>query len=275
MNERDLLHSPLYDLHVAAGAVMKTADGWELPAHYGDARSEAAAARQSAVVADVSHWGRIRVRGGGAAELLVRLGAADAPRQEDDTVRRVDLLDAAGTILDRARVARLEDMWLLVTTPSGRTKVLARAIDLAADLDAKVDDQTQKTAMIACLGPQGATRLDAVLPITVSDLPDGAARAGSVLIARYIVLRSDIGADVGRAGSGPEDRVLHAEGRGDAPRVQPAPEGAKLHALRIWRMEVILPALLAGKAWRFITQKAAAQRMAPIGTEAMEMLLYK
>jgi glycine cleavage system aminomethyltransferase T len=254
------LRSSLYDLHVAAGAVMKTAAGWELPAHYGDVQSEVAAARQSAVVTDVSHWGRIRIRGSGAAELLVRLGAADALRQEDDTVRAVDLRDAAGGTIDRARLVRLEEMWLLLTTPAARTKVLSRAVELAADVDAKVDDQTSRTAMIACLGPQAAVRLDAVLPITVSDLSDGSARTGSVLIAKYIALHSDV---VGV----PRPYAASAEERAPGHEDETGP--------RLWRMEVILPGLLAGKAWRFITQKAAAHRMPPIGTEAMEMLLEK
>jgi glycine cleavage system aminomethyltransferase T len=246
---------------------MTTDAGWELPARYGDPQAEAAAARQSAVVADVSHWGRIRIRGGGAAEVLVRLGAADAPRQEDDTVRQVELRDAAEGTIDRARLVRLEEMWLLLTSPAARPAVLARAQELAEGLDAKVDDQTQRTAMLACMGPKAAARLDVVLPITVSDAADGTARTGSILIAKYIALRSDIGGD-SACNKSPQ-----------ATSEQPATRQGELHALQsggdspLWRMEVILPGLLAGKAWRFITDKAGANRMPPIGTEAMAMLM--
>ena len=37
-------------------------------------------------------------------------------------------------------------------------------------------------------------------------------------------------------------------------------------------MEVILPGLLAGKAWRFITEKAGPNRIAPCGWQAMRKL---
>jgi aminomethyltransferase len=247
MSTNGPFRSPLHDLHVAAGAAMTADAGWEMPARYGDAQAEASAARQDAAVADVTHWGRIRIRGQGAVELLGQLLEADVSRQEDDTVRPVTPLDSADQPLDRSRLVRLEDMWLLVTSPAARAHVLEEATGIGATLDVKVDDQTEKTAMIACLGPQAAGRLDTVLPITVSDMADASARTGSVLIAKYIALRSDLGG------------IASAPGGSQAPPV--------------WRMEVILPAMLAGRAWRFITEKAGANHIAPIGTEAMAMLV--
>lgn len=230
----DLFRSPLYDDHVSSGAVMAEEAGWEIPLHYGDPAAEAARARAAAGVADVTHLGRIRVRGDGAGDLVGRLCGDGALRQEDDTVRPVIVRDAGGRTLDTARLVRLEGMWLLLTSPAGRTKVLAYAAEAAAATEAKADDQTDKTVMIAVVGPLAAGVLDAVLPIRISDMADGAARTGSVIVARYIALRSDIGS--------------------------------------LWRMEVILPTMLAGRAWRFITEKAGPNRIAPCGWAAMKLL---
>jgi aminomethyltransferase len=244
MSNAPLLRSPLYDLHVAAGAAMTAEAGWEVPARYGDARAEAGQARQGAAVADVTPAGRVRIRGDGAGRAVEKLCGAESLRQEDDTVRPVTLRDASGGVLGAARLLRLEDFWLVLTSPAGRQAAVAAAAEIGSATDASVDDQTEKTAMIACLGPRSAELLDSVLPVRVSDLPDGGARTGSLLIAKYIVLRSDL--------------------RGAAPGAPQSPP--------LWRMEVILPAMLAGKAWRFITEKAGDNRIAPCGSEAMAML---
>ncbi len=240
MTDAGLLRGPLHDLHVSAGAVLAIDAGWEMPARYGEAAAEVKSARESAVVCDVSHWGRIRVRGEGAMDLLRRLGGEEILRQEDDTVRPIVLPGATSP----ARLVRLEGFWVVLTEPRDRLAALA-SLRAAAGGEAasSVDDQTEQTAMLACLGPRAAERLDAVLPIRVSDLADGAARAGSLLVARYIACRSDLR---GASGEGPA---------------------------RLWRLEVMLPPMWAGKAWRFLTEKAGESRFAPVGTEAMAALL--
>jgi glycine cleavage system aminomethyltransferase T len=138
---------------------------------------------------------------------------------------------------------RLADFWLVLTAPGDRAAVLAILQQAAAEHSAKVDDQTQQTTMIAVVGPEAGRILDVVLPIKVTDLADGHARSGSVLIAKYIALHSDLPA---------------------RPPSQPSP---------LWRMEVILPTMLAGRAWNFLTRKAGANRVAPCGMEALDLLL--
>jgi folate-binding protein YgfZ len=57
------LRSPLHDIAAQAGAVFGEDFGWELPAHFGDAAAEYAAALQHAVIFDRSHHGKVEAAG--------------------------------------------------------------------------------------------------------------------------------------------------------------------------------------------------------------------
>lgn len=228
------LRTPLHALHVKAGARMFNEAGWDMPHSYGDVQAECRRVRARAGVFDVSHIARIRIRGGGAVDLLERLCTADVGRQEDNTARYSLLLNEGGGIVADALVVRLENFWVLTTSPPCRQSVLARATALAGEVGAKVDDQTAKTAMVATVGPGAAAALDAVLPERPSALAAGAARAGSLVIAKYIALRS------GCTGQ--------------------------------WALEVMVPNMLASQAWRFITAKAGANCIPPAGLAARDVL---
>ena len=66
----DLLRSPLHDRHVTLGAKMADFGGWEMPIEYAGVLAEHTAVREAVGVFDVSHLGKARVRGAGAAEFV-------------------------------------------------------------------------------------------------------------------------------------------------------------------------------------------------------------
>jgi glycine cleavage system aminomethyltransferase T len=105
---------------------------------------------------------------------------------------------------------------------------------LAGPLDAKVDDQTTKTTMLAVAGPAAEGILEAVLPFSIAGMAAGQVKFGSLMIARYIAERIDV-AD-------------------------------------LWSVQVSIPNMVAGQAWRFITQKAGANSIPPVGLDAWEIL---
>ena len=69
-----LLTSALHERHVALGAKMADFGGWEMPIEYtasgGGVLKEHAAVREAVGVFDVSHLGKARVRGRGAAAFV-------------------------------------------------------------------------------------------------------------------------------------------------------------------------------------------------------------
>jgi len=232
--DRQLLKTSLHSKHVAAGAKMGDEAGWEMPLSYRGALAEAQEVRNRGGLFDISHLGRIRIRGDGAVDLLERVCTADAAGQEDDTAAYTLLCNDRGGIIDHCMLARAEGFWLLTASAMNRHKVLDHLQARAGDFDVKIDDQTERTAHVAVAGPAAADMLDAVLPQKVSAMPPGAVKVGSLMIARYIVMR------VGYCGE--------------------------------WSLEAIMPNMVAGQAWRFITEKAGANRIAPAGLLARDVL---
>jgi aminomethyltransferase len=228
------LRTALYDKHVAREANMGSDAGWRIPLSFTGALEEVQEVHRRAGVFDVSHVGRIRVRGDEALDLLERVCTADVVCQEDDTARLTLLCNEAGGIIDQCLVVRLETFWVLTTSPVNREKVLAHLQEQAGDLDVRVDDQTLKTTMVCLAGPAAEGILDEVLPVRVAGMSAGQVKFGSLMLARYIALRTGY--------------------------------------LGQWAMEVILPNMFAAQAWRFITDKAGRNAVAPAGAVARDVL---
>ncbi len=236
MPEANELHrTALHDRHVEAGARMGDVDGWHMPLAFAGADEEVQAVRGRGGVADVSHYGRIRIRGDGALDLLERACTAAVAAQEDLTTLPTLLLNERGGILDACRLIRLEGFWVLVTSPARREPLLEHLAPLAEEAGAKVDDQTFKTAMLLVVGPAVPDILNAVLPFRAGELAEGAVKSGSLLIARYIAERLN--------DAGP------------------------------WGARVQVPNMMAAQAWRYVTDKAGERALPPVGTLALDRLL--
>lgn len=206
-----------------------------MPLHYGSALEEAMLAGKRAGLFDVSHLGRLRVRGDGGLELLERLCTADVAHQEDDTALHTLLCNESGGILDECYLIRLQNFWVLTTNADNREKILAHLQSHSEDIGGvKIDDQTDKVSQLAAVGPQAERILEAVLPISIAGLKPGEARTGSLMIANYIASRSSYCGQ--------------------------------------FALEVMVPGMFAGKAWDYITQKEGDNAMPPAGMMARDIL---
>jgi len=208
--------------------------GWEMPMSFSGAGDEVRAVADRAAVFDISHVGRIRIRGDEALDLVERVCTADVVRQEDDTARFTLLCNEAGGIIDQCLAIRIEDWWVLTTSPINRVKVVEHLLAQGQGLSVKVDDQTPKTSMVCVAGAQAEEMLDRALPVSVAHLAPGRIKTGTLMLARYIAART-------------------------------AYMGA-------WALEVMLPNMFIGQAWRFITDKAGANASPPAGAAARDVL---
>ena len=232
MND-ELKKSGTLPLHTAADAVMGEEGGWEVPVSYGDAAGEAKMVRSRAGIFDVSHLGRIRIRGNGALDLLERVCTSDVAHQEDDAAAHTLLCNERGGIIDECFLLRLAKFWVLTTNAANRQKVIEHLESQEID-DVKIDDQTEKVYQFAVAGPKAKEILRAVLPISIDDLADGGAKMGSLMIANYIATRVSYSGE--------------------------------------WTLEVMVPGMFAGKAWGFITRKAGDNVVGPAGMAARDIL---
>ena len=72
--------TPLYDVHVQAGAKMVDFGGWDMPIHYGSQVKEHEAVRTHAGIFDVSHMTVVDLSGERVTDFLRHLLANDVAR---------------------------------------------------------------------------------------------------------------------------------------------------------------------------------------------------
>jgi aminomethyltransferase len=167
-----LRKTPLADWHSAHGGRMVDFAGWSMPVQYGSIVAEHQATRQACGVFDVSHMGRLRLEGSGAAAFLDRLLTRKVIGMAAGRIRYSLVCNENGGILDDVLVYHLNrgraSYYLLVVNASNREKIydwLSQHRD--GDDDVRIADSTIETAMIAVQGPAA---LACVQPLAGIDL---------------------------------------------------------------------------------------------------------
>jgi aminomethyltransferase len=149
------LHTPLYDWHVAHHGRMVEFGGWMMPVQYQGIVAEHLAVRQSAGLFDISHMGRLRLRGPEAGHFLDRLLTCSVATLVDGQMRYGLVCRDDGGILDDVLVGRIaEDDFSLVVNAGNRPVVMDWIATLDPPGGCQVDDETAATLMIAVQGPQ-------------------------------------------------------------------------------------------------------------------------
>lgn len=152
-----LLQSPLHDRHVALGAKFAAFGGWEMPQEYKGTGvlKEHAAVRERVGVFDVSHLGKLVVRGDGAVGNLNTCLSNDLDRISDGHAQYTLACDAAtgGILDDLIAYRRADDQVLLVPNAANSDEVRRR---LEAQLPERLEilDQHQTHAVLAVQGPR-------------------------------------------------------------------------------------------------------------------------
>ena len=160
----ELLHSPLHDRHVALGAKLADFGGWQMPIEYGAAGGgvlrEHAAVREAVGVFDVSHLGKARVRGAGAADFVNRSLTNDlgriAPGQAQYTLC---CDDATGGVVDDLIAYLFADDHVFLIPNAANTAEVVRRLAAAAPAGVTVTDEHHDFGVLAVQGPRSAELL--------------------------------------------------------------------------------------------------------------------
>ncbi len=171
-----LAKTPLDQWHRRMGGKMVPFAGYEMPIQYATPEStgsaetgvakpvggivaEHHACRNKAALFDVSHMGRLRFDGDGAAEFLDHILTRRVTDLPVGGVRYSMVCNAEGGVLDDVLVSHLETpserrFHLLVVNASNRAKILKWIEPHLADFPTvTMSDRTELTAMIAVQGP--------------------------------------------------------------------------------------------------------------------------
>ncbi len=160
----DLLRSPLHDRHVALGAKLADFGGWEMPIEYGASGGgvlkEHAAVREAVGVFDVSHLGKARVRGSGAAEFVNGTLSNDLARIAPGQAQYTLCCDEAtgGVVDDLIAYLFADDHVFLVPNAANAAEVIRR-LGAVAPAGITVRNEHHDFGVLAVQGPRSAELL--------------------------------------------------------------------------------------------------------------------
>ncbi len=163
-----LKQSPLHDRHVAAGAKLAEFGGWEMPLEYpSGVLKEHAAVRGSVGLFDVSHLGKIVVRGEGAVDFLNTCLTNDlrriGPGRAQYTLACDD--ETGGVVDDLIAYYRDDDNVLLVPNAANSGEIMGR-LDASRPEGVSITDHHDTHAVLAVQGTKSDEVLRAVgLPV--------------------------------------------------------------------------------------------------------------
>jgi aminomethyltransferase len=162
-----LKRTQLFDYHRRNGKLTEFA-GYEMPLWYTSITEEHLAVRNACGIFDVSHMGRLAIKGGGSQSLLEGLVPTSVqPQQVGKAFYTLLLNDEAGIIDDLIILRKAEDEFLAVVNAANKDRDLAHITERAAGEDVEIEDQTSTSAMMALQGPRAT---EALAPITGMDL---------------------------------------------------------------------------------------------------------
>jgi len=156
--------TPLFDVHVAAGARMVDFGGWDMPVNYGSQIEEHHAVRRDAGMFDVSHMCVVDLRGARVRDFLRRLLANDVAKlTQPGKALYSCMLRENGGVIDDLIVYYLSDHWYRMVVNAGtRDKDLEWIRAHAGEFEVAVEPRFD-LAMIAVQGPNARQRASTLL----------------------------------------------------------------------------------------------------------------
>jgi aminomethyltransferase len=226
-----LKRTPLYDVHVEAGAKMVPFGGWEMPVQYAGIIEEHRAVRRAVGLFDISHMGEFEVAGPDALAIVQRLTTNDASALTTGQVQYSVLCYDEGGIVDDLTLYRLaDDRYMLTVNASNIDKdwdwVTSRGTGGATWTNVSPD-----TALLAVQGPKAEGLVGRLADVDVAKVPYYHFTRGSVAGVAAIVSRTGYTGEDGFELYVPSERAaelwraLLDAGRGDG--IQPIGLGAR------------------------------------------------
>src|SRR5437870_1001078 len=164
------LRTVLYDRHLALGARMVDFAGWDMPVQYASIVEEHQAVRTAAGVFDISHMGRLWLKGPDALKLVQRIYTNNAATLKEGQVRYGLICNESGGILDDVLIYGWNDGYGMVVNASNRQKVVAWIGRHQPGLGVQMQDTTLESCMIAVQGPLAVELCRGLTPADVTSL---------------------------------------------------------------------------------------------------------
>lgn len=159
--------TPFYDKLVAAGGRMVSFAGYQMPVQFEGLMAEHAKVREAVGVFDVSHMGRVAVKGSDALAFLNHLVTNDVAALDAYQALYTAMCYPDGGIVDDLLIYRLTDFYLVVINAANNAKDQAWMHENAKGYDVEIIDRTDEMAQLAVQGPKSENVLQ---KLTSADL---------------------------------------------------------------------------------------------------------
>jgi len=157
-----LKQSVLHDRHVALGAKFSEFGGWEMPLQYAGVVPEHTAVREAVGIFDVSHLGKLVVRGEGARAYINSCFTNDLDRIEPGQAQYTLCCDESGGVVDDLIVYLKDDDHLLLVPNASNTAEVARRLQEKAPAGITITDHHETHCVLAVQGTKSDEVLAAV-----------------------------------------------------------------------------------------------------------------
>ena len=227
--------SRLHAQHVQLGATFEEVTGWEMPAHYGDWRTEYQAVRQAVGVADLSHRGKVRVTGDDRVKWLQSVVSNDLLPLQPGQGRYSSFLTHKGKMLTYFRCYVQTDAVMLEDVGEiGDATHAALKKFLLYGTKAKMENCAESWGLLLVSGPKAGQTVKSAFGVDCSDLQP----------VNFVT------AQIG----GQQALVIGTEETGEVD------------------LEILLPADAVATAWTSLMETGAPNGIKPVGSQAREAL---
>jgi aminomethyltransferase len=155
--------TPLYERHAALGARLVDFAGWEMPLQYTGIIAEHNSVREDVGLFDVSHLGKLRVRGAQGGRALQHAVTAEVLTLAEGRARYALVLNDDGGCIDDIFVYRIGPEEWLVVPNAANVMWVARAIEASGGTAV---DEWDRWAILALQGPRSFDAFESTFPGT-------------------------------------------------------------------------------------------------------------
>ena len=157
-------HSPLEIRHLELGAKMADFGGWQMPIEYpgGGVLTEHQAVREKVGIFDVSHLGKIWIKGSGALDFVNSVITNDLNRISDGQAQYSLLCNETGGVIDDLIVYRFNSSQIFIIPNAANCEKVFEIFKKEAPANLELDNAHEKYAVIAVQGPESKKLLESL-----------------------------------------------------------------------------------------------------------------
>lgn len=172
--------TPLFDVHVRAGAKMVEFAGYMMPLQYSSVLDEHKSVRNGAGIFDVSHMGEFMIEGEHAAELIQYVTSNDILVMENGQCQYSCLPNDSGGIVDDLLVYKFNDSKFMLVVNAANMEKDWEWIMEKNTMSAGMENISDNTALFAVQGPMASPLLQKITTPNLSNMKYYTFRKGRI-----------------------------------------------------------------------------------------------